>query len=87
MHLMMCFIDSDSHPFCREKETLGHIHLMHEAAVPLPAPPKPLPELMGVFLTCSFPICHPTKEWDLLASLFPPLSELATAPRADGLQT
>lgn len=46
---MMCFIDSDSHPFCREKETLGHVHLMREAVVPLLAPPKPLPELMGVF--------------------------------------
>lgn len=60
---------------------------MHEAAVPLLAPPKPLLELMGVSLIYSFPICHPLKEWDLLASLLLPLSELAIALRADGLQS
>lgn len=66
---------------------MGHVHLMHEAAVPLLAPLKPLPELMVGFSSYSFPIWHPTKEQDLLASLLPPLLQLATAPCADGLQT
>lgn len=43
---MMCFIDSVTHIPLQGK---GDLHLMCEAAVPLLALPKPLPELIGVF--------------------------------------
>lgn len=57
---------------------------MHEAAVPLLAPPKPLCELMDVFLIYSFPICHLKKRMGSSCQL-PPAS--LSWPQRHGLMS